>query len=436
MNQFFDIDLYSDVSIDSTSSNDLGRPRNSMVDSPEDILVNFNSRSCLSNLVDVSHRPFPESSCSGHVSEDFYKDQFDMNFNGTYGDEVDLSTSENYLSQMPEELQISDQVGFDRRNRAAMEAFAARRLLMEAQSTRRYAKLLDEVAARKEELLVQLKRNRSLSHEELQLESQMLGNGRSPVRRSFCKSSKLFYRMYEHLRGFNIERPPDQEDQKYHQQKEPLNEDQNRKRRMCRHFLKGLCKRGGKCDFLRDSSIFCSENQKVFFGGLPTNISGVSLREQLEELGYTVINKPKVLRCFSPQVWLGSAKEAQRMNEMDKLVIDGRCVDVRPYESFMEGNMEKRLPDDKNRSVFLGGLPKGTTGQMIKQELEKLSVRVVNHPPVKTGFAPRVKLGNVEQAQKLINMKKVRINEKLVDVRPYVYYGDRSSFDNLIKKKE
>jgi len=255
------------------------------------------------------------------------------------------------------------------------------------------------------------------------------------MRRKICKSAKPSPRMLEHQRGFNMERPLDLEDQKYHHHRDPSNEDQNRKRRLCRHFLKGHCKRGGKCDFLHDSSIFCSENQKVFLGGLPTNISGVSLREKLEELGYTVINKPKVLRRFCPQVCLGSANEAQRMIEIGKIVIDGRHVDVRPYESFLKGNLEKRLPDDKNRSVFLGGLQKGTTGQMIKQELEKLSVRVVNHPPVKTGFAPRVILGNVEQAQKLINMKKVIINEKLVDVRPYVYNDDRSSFGNHIKKK-
>jgi len=255
------------------------------------------------------------------------------------------------------------------------------------------------------------------------------------MRRRFRKSSKPFPRMLEHQRGFNLERPLDHEDQKYHHQRDPSNEGQNRKRRLCRHFLKGHCKRGGKCDFLHDSSIFCSENQKVFLGGLPTNISGEYLREKLEEVGYTVINKPKVLRGFSPQICLGSEEEAQRMIEIGKIVIDGRRVDVRPYESFLKGNLEKRLPDDKNRSVFLGGLPNGTTGQMIKQELEKLSVRVVNHPPVKTGFSPRVILGNIEQAQKLINMKKVRINEKLVDVRPYVYHGDRSSLGNKLKKK-
>jgi len=167
MNQLPDIDLYSDASIDCISSIDLGRPRNSMEDSPEDILGTSNSRSCLSNLVDVSHRPFPESSGIDEISVDFYQEQFDMNFNGTFGDEVDFGTTENYLSDMLKELQISDYVGFDKGNIAAMEAIAARRLLMEAQSTRRYAKLLDEVAARKEELLVQMKRNRSMSIEEL-----------------------------------------------------------------------------------------------------------------------------------------------------------------------------------------------------------------------------------------------------------------------------
>jgi len=193
-----------------------------------------------------------------------------------------------------------------------------------------------------------------------------------------------------------------------------------RKRRLCRHFLKGFCKRGNTCDFLHDSSIFCPDHQKVFLGGLPSHITELSLRQKMAKQGYSVINKPKVLRGFTPQVCLGSVEEAQRLIKKGKLVIDGVQVDVRPYEAFVKEAPEKKLPDDAKRSVFLGGLPIGTTGKDIKEELKKLDVKVVNHPLIKTGFTPQVMLGNAEQAEKLVNLKKVRIKNTLVDVRSYV----------------
>jgi len=43
-------------------------------------------------------------------------------------------------------------------------------------------------------------------------------------------------------------------------------------RRLCRHFLKGRCNRGSSCDFLHDESVFCTDDQKVFLGGLPVHV--------------------------------------------------------------------------------------------------------------------------------------------------------------------
>jgi len=71
------------------------------------------------------------------------------------------------------------------------------------------------------------------------------------------------------------------------------------------------------------------------------------------------------------------------------------------------------------RSVFLGGLCKGTTTQMIKKELELLGMKIVNYPLIKAGFSPQVTMATTEQAQKLVNMVKVEINGTLVDIRPY-----------------
>jgi len=225
-------------------------------------------------------------------------------------------------------------------------------------------------------------------------------------------SSSRAMLVQEHLEGFGEKRLQPQEDQ-------------NRKRRLCRHFLKGHCKRGKACDFLHDSSIFCPDLQKVFLGGLPAHITESTLREKLADQGFTVINRPKVLRGFTPQVCLGSVNEAQRLIEKGKINIDGSLVDVRPYEAFAKDNLEKKLPDDIKRSVFLGGLVTGTTGQRIKDDLEKMDVRVVNHPIIKTGFSPMVTVGTVEQAQLLVKLKKVLINDALVDVRPYVDFRKR-----------
>jgi len=188
----------------------------------------------------------------------------------------------------------------------------------------------------------------------------------------------------EHLQGFGEKRPDHWE---------PPQEDYYRKRRLCRHFLKGHCKRGKTCDFLHDLSIFCSNTQKVFLGGLPPHITEDTLRQKLAEQGYNVINRPKILRGFTPQVCMGSVEEAKRLIASRKILIDGTVVDVRPYEAFARDDIVKKFPDDIKRSVFLGGLSNGTTCQIIKDDLDKLDVKVVNHPLIKSGFRQKLLLG-------------------------------------------
>jgi len=197
----------------------------------------------------------------------------------------------------------------------------------------------------------------------------------------------------------------------------PLHQD-SRKRRLCRHFLKGHCKRGNSCDFLHDNSIFCPDGQKVFLGGLPAHISADDLCKCLAERGYTVINKPKVLRGFTPQVCLSTLEQAQRLIASGKICIDGSMVDVRPYE-------DKKPNDDIKCSVFLGGLPNGMTTATLKMELGLLGIKVKNHPIMKVGFTPQVVVGSPEEAQMLIRAKKMCIAGKMVDVRPYVNFRKR-----------
>lgn len=193
---------------------------------------------------------------------------------------------------------------------------------------------------------------------------------------------------------------------------------QKAKRRLCRHFLKGFCNRGDTCDFLHDNSIFCPDEQKVFLGGLPAHITVESLCSLLKEMNYTVINKPKILRGFTPQVCLSTIAEAQELIQKKKIYLDNTPVDVRPYE-------DRKPPDDLKRSVFLGGLSADTTVEDIREDLARAGYPVENNPILKAGFVPQVVLESVEKAQELIKIAKIKINNKFADVRPYVNFRKR-----------
>jgi len=193
----------------------------------------------------------------------------------------------------------------------------------------------------------------------------------------------------------------------------------------CWHFVRGHCKRGKYCDFTHDSKHSYPDSHKVFLGGLPFQITETTLCQHLKDLGFNVVNKPKVYGGFSPQVCLASENEAKKLIELGSITLEGMKVDVRSYQSFTKKNQEKLL-DMSRRSVFLGGLGKGTTTQMIKKELEAIGMKVVNYPLTKAGFCPQVTMATEEQAQNLVKMLKVEINGALVDVRPYVGAGGLS----------
>jgi len=221
------------------------------------------------------------------------------------------------------------------------------------------------------------------------------------------RNTKMLQMVGSHFEGFGTKRDSD---------------NSVGKRRLCRHFLKGLCNRGNACDFQHDESIFCSDEQKVFLGGLPAHISEIGLREALVIQGYKVLNKPKVLQGFCPQICLGSVQEAQSMIRRGKIFIEGAFVDVRPYEPFVKESLKMGIKDDIKRSVFLGGLSSNTTGWMIKKRLSELGFVTTNHPVVKVGFAPQVILESTEQARRLVELKKITVNQSIVEIRPYSDY--------------
>jgi len=198
---------------------------------------------------------------------------------------------------------------------------------------------------------------------------------------------------------------------------------ETRKRRLCRHFVKGFCMRGSSCDFLHDPSIFCCDEQKVFLGGLSLHLTPQILKKKLEDLGLTVLNTPRILRGFSPQVCLGSVEEANKLIAQQYLLLDNQRVDVRRYRDRDE--LRQVLPSVVKRSVFLGGLKENTTAEMIIRDIQNLDIKVVEQPIVKNGYAPRVVLGSVEGAKMLVSLKRVLVNGTIVEVRPYVNFRKR-----------
>jgi len=173
--------------------------------------------------------------------------------------------------------------------------------------------------------------------------------------------------------------------------------------------------------------------QKVFLGNLPVHLNSSLLKSKLKEQGYTVLNNPRILRRFSPQVCLGSVEEAQRLVKKRTIIIDTATVLVRPFEAFTPDNKKKQR-DEVERSVFLGGLDISTTVEMIKDELGKMGLVVVNIPVLKSGYCHQVVFETFQQAQTLLKVKQVQINGAFVNVRPFA--NIRSSFRKRKKKPQ
>jgi len=188
-------------------------------------------------------------------------------------------------------------------------------------------------------------------------------------------------------------------------------------------FVKGYCFRATAREFLHDPSVFCTDDQKVFLGGLPLHMTSAILKAKLQEQGLTVLNKPRIMRGFTPQVCLGSVAEAERLIATRFIYLDDYRVDVRPYQD--REQLRDGLQSAVKRSVFLGGLPEKTTGDMVVRDLQRLDVSVVNVPVVKNGYAPRVVLGSLAHANMLVALKRVKINGAHVDVRHYVNFRKR-----------
>lgn len=162
------------------------------------------------------------------------------------------------------------------------------------------------------------------------------------------------------------------------------------------------------------------DDRKIFLGGLPIGMTERTLRWQMSTLGYKVLKRPKILRGFAPEVWMKSVKQAQELVAKKTIMLKGVNVEVRPYNWLTKPSKSRKIPNVRKRSVFLGGLPDGTTARDIKQTLMKMRMKVLNKPVITDRFSRQVILESVSQAARLINMRKILLNGKLVDIRPFV----------------
>jgi len=196
---------------------------------------------------------------------------------------------------------------------------------------------------------------------------------------------------------------------------------QRNKRRVpvCRHFVRGFCERGDSCCFHHIESGTVHQSPKVFICGLPPNTTEVALRRKLSTLGISVINKSVSIHQSWPCVELASPREAQKLIKMGNIVINGSFVEVRSWKSVAE-RQRARIADISRRSIFLGGLTKSTTCDIVRLTLEKIGAKVVNLMKIKRGFCPKVTLSSVQQKEMLVLERKIKINGSMVDVRPYL----------------
>merc|ERR1711964_770554 len=129
--------------------------------------------------------------------------------------------------------------------------------------------------------------------------------------------------------------------------------------------------------------------------------------------GFEVQNRPQIhARGFTPKVLMESVAKAKALVKKGSILICGKKVDVRRYKDKYGDGVEQR-------SVFIGGLPIGITGLDLARSLFDKGFTVVSPPVVRDGYAPKVTLTTVDQANALLVLGFMECCGKTVDVRAW-----------------
>merc|ERR1712096_272995 len=72
------------------------------------------------------------------------------------------------------------------------------------------------------------------------------------------------------------------------------------------------------------------------------------------------------------------------------------------------------------QKVFIGGIPRNCTPEQLVEALNKAGYKTINTPKCHPcGFAPKVCLETVEKARELLKQARIKIGDKLADVRRF-----------------
>jgi hypothetical protein len=186
------------------------------------------------------------------------------------------------------------------------------------------------------------------------------------------------------------------------------------KSRICRHFLRGYCKMGNKCNFTHSLQSSTPSDQIVFLGGLPVGIKKDQLVQELKNnYQVEVTGDVQIIKNYAPRVGFTTKEQAQKLVDLKKIVILNSQVDVRPFKD------TNKTPEEE-AMVFLGGLPDDVDINDLLKQMSDLGFPVSNRPRLGQGYARNVQLESPEKANDLIRKKVIVLFDQTIDVRPYI----------------
>jgi len=191
----------------------------------------------------------------------------------------------------------------------------------------------------------------------------------------------------------------------------------------CKNYLRHNCKKGSRCTFLHDPSVFLKDTQKVFLGGFPDFMRTMSPEQivgEFKAVGYNIINTPRMHpKGFIAKVTLATEEEAQRMMANKVIVFDSFKqhgpvkIDVRPYT-------DKKGNTSEHRALVFTNLGPDMTAEQLDDFLFSNGWLVRSIGVVVNGVAPKVEMETVDAADCLATLEAMKIGERMVRLIPFL----------------